>query len=177
MTKTLNHKGITFIDFLKFVEIKCCKNYLTSLDKYGVNNDITNKDVQSLFYHSLIESVITYFMNESNLDKKVFYVDKLKLQFCCLVGDNDVKTFLKFFIKFIKDLKNKLNILFVCESYSFEAYVECINTDAFLSDNLNDILKTKQLSSEKVYKFLDKSGLKQLSKIYKEDVKVKFWLK
>jgi hypothetical protein len=177
MTKTFNHRGIIFIDFLKFVETKCCKKYLTSLDTYELKNDIANKDVQSLFYHSLIESVITYFMKENTLDKKIFYVDKLKLQGCCLVGDNDVKQFLKFFIKFIKDLKTKLNILFVCDNYSFEAYVECIETDVYLCEQLNNVLKTRQVSSEKVYNFLDKTGLKKLSKIYKEDMKVKFWLK
>ena len=177
MTKALTHKGIIFIDFLKFVETKCCKKYLSTLDTYDLKNDITNKDVQSLFYHSLIESIIMYFMKGNTLDKKIFYVDKLKLQFCCLVGDNDTKTFLKFFIKFIKDLKNKLNILFVCDNYSFDAYIDGIEADVYLSDKLNDTLKTKQISSEKVYKFLDKTGLKQLSKIYKEDVKVKFWLK
>jgi hypothetical protein len=177
MTKTLPHRGIVFIDFLKFIEIKCCKKYITALDVYGFKNDISNKDVQSLFYHSLIECIIEYFMEENTLDKKVFYVDKLKLQFCCLVGDNNIRQFLKFFIKFIKDLKTKLNILIICDNHSFDTYMECIGTDAYMSDVLNDVLKTKQLTSEKVYNFLDKTGLKKLSKIYKEDMKVKFWLK
>lgn len=176
MTHKIPHKGIQFIDFLKFVEKHCCGDYLSSLDTYGLKNDITNKDVQKLFYHSIIGSIMTFFVKQKNVDKKVFYVDKLKLQSCCLVGDNDKMAFLKFFIKFIKDLKNKLNMVFICDAHSFKAYLECLEADVYLSDCLNDALKPKQVSSEKVYRFLNKTGLKQLSKIYKEDVKVKFWL-
>jgi hypothetical protein len=84
---------------------------------------------------------------------------------------------LKFFIAFIKGLKNKLNIPVVSDSYSFKAYIDVLDTDVHLVENLNKVIKTKSVSSEKVYKFLEKCGLKKLSEIYKTDVRVKFWLK
>jgi hypothetical protein len=177
MTYSYKRSGVYIIDFLSFVEKHCCKKYLNALDSYGLTNDITNKDVQTFFYHFMIESIIEYYTKIKCLDTKVFYVDKLKLVSCCLVGDNDRKTFLKFFIKFIKDLKNKLNIPVVSESYSFKAYIEILDTDVFLIEELNKVIKTKAVSSEKVYKFLEKCGLKKLSEIYKTDVRVKFWLK
>lgn len=177
MIQLYKRSGVHIIDFLSFVENHCCKKYLNALDSYGLKNDITSKDVQTFFYHFMIESVIEYYTKIKCLDKKIFYVDKLKLIGCCLVGDNDRKTFLKFFIKFIKDLKTKLNIPVVSESYSFKAYIEVLDTDAFLIEGLNKSIKTKAVSSEKVYKFLEKCGLKKLSEIYKTDVRVKFWLK
>ena len=177
MTHTYRRSGVCLIDFLTFVEKHCCKKYLLALDTYGLQNDITNKHVQKLFYHAMIESVIAYYTKIKSLDTKIFYVDKLKLVNCCLVGDNDVKTFLKFFITFIKDLKNKLNIPVVSNSYSFKAYINVLDTDVDLVEELNKAIKTGSISSEKVYKFLEKCGLKKLSEIYKTDVRVKFWLK
>lgn len=177
MTHTYRRSGVCIIDFLTFVEKHCCKKYLLALDTYGLQNDVTNKDVQKLFYHVMIESVITYYTKIKSLDTKIFYVDKLKLVNCCLVGDNDVKTFLTFFIAFIKDLKNKLNIPVVSNSYSFKAYIDVLDTDVYLVEELNKVIKKKAVSSEKVYKFLEKCGLKKLSEIYKTDVRVKFWLK
>jgi hypothetical protein len=177
MTHTYRRSGVCIIDFLTFVEKHCCKKYLLALDTYSLQNDVTNKDVQKLFYHVMIESVITYYTKIKSLDTKIFYVDKLKLVNCCLVGDNDVKVFLKFFITFIKDLKNKLNIPVVSNSYLFKAYIDVLDTDVYLVEELNKAIKKKAVSSEKVYKFLEKYGLKKLSEIYKTDVRVKFWLK
>jgi len=177
MTHTYRRSGVCIIDFLTFVETHCCKKYLLALDTYSLQNDVTNKDVQKLFYHVMIECVVEYYSKTKSLDIKVFYVDKSKLTKCCLAGDNDTKVFLPFFIKFIKDLKNKLNIPVVCNSHTFQEYTRVIDTDVGLVEDFNKSIKKKAVSSEKVYKFLEKCGLKKLSEIYKTDVRVKFWLK
>jgi hypothetical protein len=177
MIQVYKRCGVHIIDFLSFVDKHCCKKYLNTLNTYGLQNDITNKDVQKLFYHSMIESIIDYYIKIKILDTKVFYVDKLKLASCCLIGDNDIKLFLKFFIKFIKDIKNKLNINIVSDIHSFKTYYEILDTDAYLVENLNSAIKSKNIKSEKVYIFLEKCGLKKLSEIYKTDIRVKFWLK
>lgn len=177
MTYKIPHKSIQLIDFLQFVDKNCCKKYLSSLTTYSMVNDITNEDVKKVFYHSIIECIITYFIDQKTLDKKVFYVDKLKLQSCCLIGDNNKKVFLKFFVEFIKKLKNNMNICFVCDRHSFKTYAEELKTDAFLQEELQKSISKKEIKSEKVYRFLDKNGLKSLSNIYKTETKVKFWLK
>jgi len=177
MTCKVAHKGVLFIDFLQFVQDNCCKNYIQALHTYNLQNDITNKDVAAIFYHTILQCIITYFTTLKTHDKKIFYVNKTKLQKCCLVGDNDLIAFLQFFVKFIKTIKTKLNLIVICENHPLKKYVSLLDTDVVINENFHKALATKELPSEKVYKFLEKCGLKQLSKTYKQDINVKFWLK
>lgn len=177
MTCKIAHKGVLFIDFLQFVQDNCCKVYMQTLQTYDLKNDITNKDVTAIFYHTILQCIISYFTSLKTHDKKIFYVNKTKLQKCCLVGDNDLIVFLQFFIKFIKTIKTKLNLIVICENYSLKKYVSLLDTDVVINENFHKALAIRELPSEKVYKFLEKCGLKQLSKTYKQDINVKFWLK
>lgn len=177
MVKKLPQKGIQFIDFLQFVEKHCCKEYSLSLEMYNLTNDVTNKDVKTIFYHNIIKCIMTYFVEHKTFDKRVFYIHKKELPNCCLIGDNDVNTFLKFLIAFIKHLKTKLNLPFICGKLPLKMFVDSLDMDAVNQELLAVALKIKEVKSEKVYRFLNKHGLKHLSSIYKTDAKVKFWLK
>lgn len=177
MTHKVAHKGVLFIDFLEFVQNNCCKVYTTNLQTYNLANNITNKDVVSIFYHTILHCIITFLTSLKTHDRKIFYVNKLQLQQCCLVGDNDIILFLLFFVKFIKTLKSKLNLIIICENYTLNTYVSLLDTDVVVNEKFHKALITKDLPSEKIYKFLKKHGLKQLSAIYKQNINIKFWLK
>jgi hypothetical protein len=177
MVKKLPQKGIQFIDFLQFVEKHCCKEYSLSLEMYNLTNDVTNKDVKTIFYHNIIKCIMTYFVEHKTFDKRVFYIHKKELPNCCLIGNNDVNTFLKFLIAFIKHLKTNLNLPFICCDLPLKMFADSLDMDAVNQELLAVALKIKEVKSEKVYRFLNKHGLKHLSSIYKTDAKVKFWLK
>lgn len=171
------YNGVRFIDLNSLLN-NAALSISIKLDEYSLNGKgLADKDVSKFVYHSFINNIFDNLNSYTDATKNCLYIDKSVVKEMVYLQLFDAVDFCKFYKKFVKDLKCKINIRLISYNCGLDAFLSGLNqNNSKMLDIFNEVAKSNSNSQVKVIKFFKKNGLQHSQERFKSNLKLKMYI-